>query len=92
MVIIYLLPPVSLFWGVITGQWMVVAIAALIWSLMTVAYWPTIQLYRLSPLWAVTLPFIAALYTLMTADSALRHLQGRGGSWKGRVYATNSVK
>jgi hopene-associated glycosyltransferase HpnB len=92
MVIIYLVPPVSLLLGGIAGQWGVVAIAALIWSFMTLAYWPTIRLYRLSPLWAFTLPFIALLYTLMTIDSALRHLQGRGGAWKGRVYATDSVK
>jgi hopene-associated glycosyltransferase HpnB len=92
MVVIYLVPPVSLLLGGIAGQWGVVAIAAPIWSLMTLAYWPTIRLYRLSPLWAFTLPLIAMLYTLMTVDSALRHLQGRGGAWKGRVYATDSVK
>ena len=92
LVVIYLVPPVSLLLGGIAGHWGVVAIATLIWSLMTLAYWPTIRLYRLSPLWAFTLPFIALLYTLMTADSALRHLQGRGGAWKGRVYATDSVK
>ncbi len=92
LVVIYLVPPVSLLLGGIAGQWGVVAIATLIWGLMTLAYWPTIRLYRLSPLWAFTLPLIALLYTLMTADSALRHLQGRGGAWKGRVYATDSVK
>ncbi len=92
MVVIYLVPPISLVLGTMTGQWGVVAVATLLWSLMTIAYWPTIRLYRLSPLWAFTLPLIAALYTLMTADSALRHLQGKGGAWKGRVYATDSVK
>jgi hopene-associated glycosyltransferase HpnB len=92
MVVIYLVPPISLLLGGMAGQWLVVVIAAFIWSLMTLAYLPTIRLYRLSPLWALTLPLIAMLYTLMTADSALRHLQGRGGAWKGRVYATDSVK
>jgi hopene-associated glycosyltransferase HpnB len=92
MVVIYLVPPIGVLWGWMAGQWFVAAIAAFIWVLMTISYWPTIRLYRLSPLWAFTLPFIAVLYTLMTADSALRHLQGRGGAWKGRVYATDSVK
>lgn len=92
MVVIYLVPPLSVWVGAMMGQWGVVAIAALIWSLMTLSYWPTIRLYRLSPLWTFALPLIAVLYTLMTADSALRHLQGRGGAWKGRVYATDSVK
>lgn len=92
MVVIYLVPPLGVLLGWMTGQWTVAAIAAFIWGLMTISYWPTIRLYRLSPLWTITLPFIAVLYTLMTADSALRHLQGRGGAWKGRVYATDSVK
>jgi hopene-associated glycosyltransferase HpnB len=92
MIVIYLVPPAAVLLGGMTGRWLIVAIAALIWSLMMGAYWPTIRLYRLSPLWTLTLPFIAVLYTLMTADSALRHLQGRGGAWKGRVYATDSVK
>jgi hopene-associated glycosyltransferase HpnB len=92
MVVIYLIPPMGALWGAITGQWAVGAIAAFIWSLMTFSYWPTIRLYRLSPLWTFALPLIAMLYTLMTVDSAVRHLQGRGGAWKGRVYATDSVK
>jgi hypothetical protein len=54
--------------------------------LMTLAYLPTIRLYRLAPLWAVCLPAIALLYNLMTLDSALRHWRGQGGAWKGRVY------
>jgi hypothetical protein len=36
---------------------------------------------------AFCLPIVALLYTLMTLDSALRHWQGRGGAWKGRVYS-----
>ena len=32
-------------------------------------------------------PAAAFLYTLMTIDSAWRHLRGRGGGWKNRTYA-----
>lgn len=92
MIVIYLVPPATVLVGWSRGQGSIVAVAVLIWGLMTVAYWPTIRLYRLSPLWIFTLPLIAVLYTLMTADSALQHLQGRGGAWKGRVYATDAVK
>jgi len=53
---------------------------------MTLAYFPTIRLYGLSPLWAVCLPAIAVLYTSMTIDSAIRHWRGKGGAWKGRIY------
>ena len=57
------------------------------WLLMTIAYLPTIRLYKLSVLWALSLPVIALLYTLMTIDSARKHYQGKGGSWKGRIYS-----
>jgi len=55
------------------------------WLLMSVTYVPMLQLYRLSPARAPSLPLIAALYAAMTADSARRHLAGRGGEWKGRL-------
>jgi hopene-associated glycosyltransferase HpnB len=57
------------------------------WGLMTVSYLPMLALYRLSPLRAPALPVIALLYAAMTADSARRHLAGRGGEWKGRVIS-----
>ncbi len=61
------------------------------WLVMAVTYLPMVRLYRLSPLRAPVLPLIAALYAAMTADSALRHLRGRGGEWKGRlIQAGNS--
>jgi hypothetical protein len=68
------------------------AIGGITWLLMAIAYWPTIRLYQMSPLWTLLMPLIAALYTLMTFDSALRHWQGKGGAWKGRVYSTVDVK
>jgi hypothetical protein len=53
---------------------------------MAIAYYPTLKLYQLSPLWGLSLPLIAFLYNLMTLDSAFRHWRGQGGAWKGRVY------
>jgi hopene-associated glycosyltransferase HpnB len=64
--------------------WLAVAGLAA-WLVMAVTYLPMLRLYRLSPLRAPLLPLIAALYAAMTADSALRHLRGRGGEWKGRL-------
>jgi hopene-associated glycosyltransferase HpnB len=55
------------------------------WLLMSLTYIPMLRLYRLSPARAPGLPLIAALYAAMTADSARRHLAGRGGEWKGRI-------
>jgi hopene-associated glycosyltransferase HpnB len=92
MTLLYILPPFGLLMGWTTGQWAIALTAGLAWGLMTVAYWPTVRLYRLTSLWTLTLPLVGFLYTLMTVDSALRHVQGRGGAWKGRVYSTEAVK
>jgi hypothetical protein len=54
---------------------------------MTLAYLPILQFYRISPIWAVALPAIAAAYAAFTLDSAYQHWRGRGGLWKGRSQA-----
>ncbi|NJL63718.1 MAG: glycosyltransferase [Methylacidiphilales bacterium] len=95
MFLVYLVSPLSLIIGLLTGNWLVAGLGLLGWLLMSLAYFPTVHFYlryasgiklRLSPFFAFCLPMIAFLYTLMTFDSALRHWQGKGGAWKGRVY------
>ncbi|MEJ1930444.1 glycosyltransferase [Nostoc sp. NIES-2111] len=86
MTLIYLIPPVGTIIGALMSNWGIALIGLAAWLLMSLAYFPTIRFYKLSPLLAFSLPAIAFLYTLMTIDSALRHWQGRGGAWKGRVY------
>lgn len=87
MTLIYLVPPLGAILGGLTGNWLIAIAGLLGWLLMAWAYLPTLRLYRCSPLWAFCLSAIAFLYTLMTLDSALRHWQGQGGAWKGRVYS-----
>lgn len=91
MSLIYLTPPIAL----VAGIWLqdgLIAIAGLLgWTLMTLAYFPTVRFYRCSPLFAVSLPAIGLLYTLMTIDSAFRHWRGRGGTWKGRIYSSGKL-
>ena len=53
--------------------------------LMTLAYLPAVRFYRLSPLWALSLPAVATFYLGATVLSAIRYWSGRGGEWKGRV-------
>ena len=67
------------------GAARVLGIAA--WLLMAVAFQPTLRFYRLSPLWGLALPAIAAAYMAFTLDSAYQHARGRGGMWKGRAQA-----
>ena len=90
MGIIYLIPPVGVILGIFRGNGWLTGMSLATWILMVVSFLPTLKLYRRSPLWGIGLPAIAGLYTLMTIDSAIRHWQGRGGGWKGRVYAPAS--
>jgi hopene-associated glycosyltransferase HpnB len=86
MTLIYLVPPLGIIIGLLLGDGAIILTGLSAWLLMTLAYMPIIRFYRCSPGLALCLPAIAFLYTLMTLDSALRHWQGRGGAWKGRVY------
>jgi hopene-associated glycosyltransferase HpnB len=89
MGIIYILPPIGLILGLVLGHQLLAIACGLALFLMIVSYIPTVKFYQ-CPWWlSLCLPAIAFLYTLMTLDSALRYLQGKGGSWKGRVYEAN---
>jgi hopene-associated glycosyltransferase HpnB len=85
MAIVYVVPPLVLLAYPLHGQGLAAGVAALAWLLMSVAFWPTLRLYR-QPAWmAPLLPLAGLLYAAMTVDSALAHARGRGGAWKGRV-------
>jgi hopene-associated glycosyltransferase HpnB len=79
LVLVYLVPPLTALAGSPVG--------ATAWAVMALTYVPMLRYYR-QPAWrALALPATAALYLLMTLDSALRHHRGRGAAWKGRTYA-----
>jgi hopene-associated glycosyltransferase HpnB len=79
----YLAPPLLALFG--SGAVRIMGLAA--WTLMAVAFQPTLRFYRVSPLWGIGLPAIAFCYTLFTLDSGLQYWRGKGGLWKGRVQA-----
>jgi hypothetical protein len=56
-------------------------------ALMAVTFWPTLRFYGLAALWSLALPAIATAYMAFTVSSALQHMLGRGGRWKGRNQA-----
>ena len=86
MVLTYLVPPITLFYGFISNHYAVAFIGGLAWIIMSLAYMPTLRYYGEKSWWVFWLPVAATLYTLMTFSSALRHWQGHGSVWKGRVY------
>ena len=87
MAFVYLLPVAALVAGPAAGDWNTAGEGAVAWALMTLTYLPMIRYYRMRAGWALTLPFAALLYLLMTVDSARRHHRGAGATWKGRSYA-----
>ena len=91
MILTYLIAPLGLIMGLGLNDALITGISTLTWLLMTITYLPTLRLYKLSWVWALTLPIIAFLYTMMTIDSAWRYWQGKGGNWKGRVYSQTDL-
>ncbi|MEU3098256.1 glycosyltransferase [Streptomyces sp. NPDC006967] len=87
LALVYLVPPVAVAAGAVAGSAVAAALGAVAWLVMSGTYVPLLRYYR-QPLWLVPLlPFTAALYLLMTVDSAVQHHRGRGAAWKGRTYA-----
>ena len=86
MLVLYYVPVAATFAGVRRRRMDIALPGALAWTVMTLAYMPTLRLYRLPRRNALALPFAALLYTAMTADSARRHARGHGGAWKGRTF------
>jgi len=84
LVLVYLAPPAAAQFanGVSnTAGWIACVI-------MVIVMQPILRYYRLSPLWGLALPIIAAFYALFTLDSAWMYWRGKGGMWKGRAQAS----
>jgi hopene-associated glycosyltransferase HpnB len=86
MTLLYGVPPLATAIGALRRDRTTFAAGASAWAIMSLAYLPTLKLYRRPPLAGFALPFAAALYTLMTLDSAARHERGIGNPWKGRSF------
>jgi hopene-associated glycosyltransferase HpnB len=87
LTLIYLVPPAAAIGGAVAGVWPTAALGLAAWAVMTGTYLPMLRYYGQPPWLAPLLPYTAALYLLMTVDSAVQHYRGRGAAWKGRTYA-----
>ena len=91
MLVLYVVPVAALALGMTRRRARLVVPACIALAGMTIAYAPTVQLYR-QPRWrALTLPLAGVLYTAMTIDSARRHARGTGGTWKGRHFDASAA-
>lgn len=76
--------------GVASGEKIAMILGGAAWAAMIASYVPTVRLYGLNPLWALTLPLAAVFYLGATAWSAIRYWSGKGGDWKGRAQDLSS--
>jgi hopene-associated glycosyltransferase HpnB len=81
LLVTYALPPLLL----LSGRPLPMALGAIAWVLMSIAYLSMVRFYDRSPLWSVALPLIALFYLGATLHSAIQYWRGRGGAWKGRA-------
>lgn len=84
MAVLYLAAPALAAAGALAGDGVLLAAGGAAWTLMAIAYRPTLKLYGQGLARAWLLPLAAFLYTLMTVDSARRHWTGNAPLWKGR--------
>ncbi|MFF0415807.1 glycosyltransferase [Kitasatospora sp. NPDC004745] len=85
--LVYLVPPLATVAGLAAGVPAVAVAGGAAWALMAGTYLPMVRYYRQPAAAVLLLPFTAALYLLMTVDSAVQHWRGRGAAWKGRTYS-----
>jgi len=82
LLVMFVAPAVLvLCWPIVDVGSVAPVLGALAWAAATLAYLPTLRLYRLGLPWGLTLPLAGLLYGAMTVDSALRHARGRRGAW-----------
>jgi hopene-associated glycosyltransferase HpnB len=87
LLLIVLLGPVAAVAAApLVDAWALAGIGVLGWLVMSAVYWPVVRFYRLAAVWALTLPFAAALFLAMTWSSAVSYWRGTRASWKNRSY------
>ena len=83
LTLIFVMPPLLLLSGSAAGM----ALGAVAWLAMSLAYLPMLRFYRCPVMLAPLLPLIALFYTAATIGSAIQFWRGRGGQWKGRYQS-----
>lgn len=84
LIVTFLSPPLLFLFGHGTASFL----GLVAWIIQIGCYIPILRFYGLRLWWAPLLPAVAAIYLGATLDSALRHMRGKGGAWKGRFQAS----
>jgi hopene-associated glycosyltransferase HpnB len=84
LIVTFLAPPLLF----LLGHGMAATFGLVAWIIMGACYAPMLRFYNRPLWWAPLLPMVALVYLGATIDSALRHMRGKGGAWKGRFQAS----
>jgi len=88
LALVFLVPPAAILTGGTLAQ--LAGLAGM--AAMAFSFAPMARFYGLGVWRGLVLPAVAVLYGLFTVKSALRHVRGRGGEWKGRLQAATPGK
>jgi len=80
----------SLIWAGLSSSWMAYLAAAqslLVWIYLIYQRAKTCQALHINPLYSLTLPLGALVFTSMMFTSAYNVLSGKGVTWRGRSYS-----
>ena len=83
-------PLTGILWVLRGGGWLaalVILKAMLLWSILLHERTKIARKMEISPWYAFTLPFGAAVFAAMMLASTWKVISGRGVTWKGRVYS-----
>ena len=86
LIILYLLFPLIIILSFFNFEILNFGLALTGYSLISLAYLPTIKFYGLSKFNAPILPFSALIYIFITLNSAMNYYFGCGNIWKERRY------
>jgi hopene-associated glycosyltransferase HpnB len=87
LLLVFVVPPVLALTWPFYADAAVGVLGAVSWVGMAVAAAPMTRYYGQNPLCSMLLPAAAAMYAVMTVDSARAAMMGHGGMWKGRAQA-----
>jgi hopene-associated glycosyltransferase HpnB len=96
MATLYVMPPLSVIafivqivmnFEITRGGFLSALGGACAWGVMAGTFIPLVRFYKSPSFFAFLLPVSGLLYTLMTIDSTIKHIKGKGGQWKGRTYS-----
>ena len=83
-------PLLGISWFLNGGAWMAAAVigqALILWAYLIQTRVRAARRMEISPWYAFTTPFGAAVFAAMMITSAFRVISGKGVTWKGRMYA-----